>query len=208
MEKRVKGKFITFEGSEGSGKSTQINLIQKYLKKENKEVLFLREPGGVKISEKIRRILLDVKNEKMGDECEMLLYMAARAQLVEEQVLPALSKGTIVLCDRFLDSTTAYQGYGNGMDVKFIKQIGQFVTQGIQPDLTIILDLDVKEGFLRLNRTKDRIEQRTLAYHQRVRKGYLDIAKKEPQRVKVIKADAAKDVIHTKVCQFVEGILK
>ncbi len=204
----MRGRFITFEGSEGSGKSTQINLIRKYLRKKNKEVLFLREPGGVKISEKIRRILLDVKNEKMGDECEMLLYMAARAQMVEEKVLPSLKKGSIVLCDRFLDSTMAYQGYGNGMDANFIKRVGQFVTKGIQPDLTIIFDIGVKKGLLRLNRAKDRIEQRALAYHNRVRKGYLAIAKKEPKRIKVIKVNASKEAVHKDVCCFVERILK
>lgn len=204
----MKGKFITFEGSEGSGKSTQIHLIRKYLKKANKQVLFLREPGGVKISEKIRRILLDVKNDKMGDECEMLLYMAARAQMVKEQVLPALKKGRIVLCDRFLDSTMAYQGYGNGMDVDFIKCVGRFVTQGIEPDLTIIFDIDAKIGLSRLTRAKDRIEQRALAYHHRVRQGYLAIAKQEPRRVKIIKVNATKEVIHQRVCDFVEGVLK
>lgn len=204
----MKGKFITFEGSEGSGKSTQINLIRKYLKKENKQVLFLREPGGVKISEKIRRILLDVKNDKMGDECEMLLYMAARAQMVEEKVLPALKKGMIVLCDRFLDSTMAYQGYGNGMDADFIKRVGKFATQGVEPNLTIIFDIDAKIGLSRLTRTKDRIEQRALAYHNRVRKGYLAIAKQEPKRVKIIKVNTTKEVIHQRVCDFVEGVLK
>jgi len=207
MEAGVKGKFITFEGSEGSGKSTQINLIQKYLKQQNQNVVFLREPGGVKISEKIRRILLDVKNEKMGDECEMLLYMAARAQMVKEKVLPALKKGSIVLCDRFLDSTMAYQGYGNGMDTDFIKRVGQFVTKGIQPDLTIIFDIDAKTGLSRLNRTKDRIEQRAVAYHNRVRKGYLAIAKKEPKRVKVVKVDVSKEAVHTSVCRYVEHLL-
>ena len=110
----LKGKFITFEGSEGSGKSTQIELLQSYLKKQKISVEFVREPGGVKISEKIRRVLLDVKNTAMSDQAETLLYMAARAQLVEEVLEPALKKGKIVLCDRFLDSTLAYQGYGHG----------------------------------------------------------------------------------------------
>ncbi|VAX35626.1 Thymidylate kinase [hydrothermal vent metagenome] len=204
----MKGVLITFEGSEGSGKSTQIVLIQKYLEKNKKKVLFVREPGGVKISEKIRRILLDVENKKMGDSCETLLYMAARAQLVEEIILPALKKGMIVLSDRFLDSTLAYQGYGNGVDIQLIKNIGKIATQGITPDLTFIFDLDVKEGFARLNRAKDRIEQRTMAYHNRVRQGYLAIASQEPKRVKVIKVNRTKEEIHEDVCQWVEKVLK
>src|SRR5262245_20762932 len=126
-----KGKFITFEGSEGSGKSTQIELIKTYLKKKRVPVLFVREPGGVAISEKVRHILLDVANEGMGNECETLLYMAARAQLVEEVIKPALKKGKVVLCDRFLDSTVVYQGYGCGVDIGKIKEIGKFATQSI-----------------------------------------------------------------------------
>src|SRR3989338_1399096 len=140
------GVFITFEGSEGSGKSTQAKLLYRYLRAKGKRVLFIREPGGVVISEKIRQILLDVKNTGMDDVCETLLYMAARAQLVKEVIAPALKKGKIVLCDRFLDSTIVYQGYGNGVDKNFIKTIGRFATQNISPDLTLIFDLPVKEG--------------------------------------------------------------
>jgi len=204
----MKGKFITFEGSEGSGKSTQIELVRKYLKKKGKSVLFVREPGGVKISEKIRNILLDVKSLGMGDECETLLYMAARAQLVEEVVAPALKKGKIVLCDRFLDSTIAYQGYGNGVDVAFIKKIGQFATQGIQPDITFFFDIDAKKGLSRLKRTKDRIERRAVAYHNRVRKGYGEIARKEPGRVKLIAANRSKEEIHAIVQKHVDRLLR
>ena len=184
METGVRGKFITFEGSEGSGKSTQIELAQQYLESQGKDVLFLREPGGVKISEDIRSILLDTETKDMSDECETLLYMAARAQLVEEVIIPALNKGTIILCDRFLDSTIAYQGYGNGVDIKMIESIGKFVTQGSEPDLTFLFDLDIEEGFARINRPKDRIEQRSVEYHNRVRKGYSQIVKDDPDRVK------------------------
>ncbi|MDZ4241548.1 MAG: dTMP kinase, partial [Candidatus Omnitrophota bacterium] len=130
---RPVGKFITFEGSEGSGKSTQAALVCDYLKGRKKPVLFLREPGGVRISEEVRRILLSVKNTDMADECETLLYMAARAQLVKEVIRPALKQGKIILCDRFLDSTVVYQGYGNGVDIAEIKRIGKFATGGIAP---------------------------------------------------------------------------
>jgi len=134
----VNGKFITFEGSEGSGKSTQIDLAKQYLESKGKDVLFVREPGGVKISEAIRNILLDPATKDMSDECETLLYMAARAQLVEEIIIPALNSGKVIVCDRFLDSTVAYQGYGNGVDIEKIKKIGKFVTQGFDPPLNSI----------------------------------------------------------------------
>lgn len=203
----MKGKFITFEGSEGSGKSTQIELAQQYLESKGKDVLFLREPGGVKISENIRNILLDPKTKDMTDECETLLYMAARAQLVGEIIVPALNSGKVILCDRFLDSTVAYQGYGNGVDIEKIKNIGKFVTQGFTPDLTFLFDLNVEEGFARINRSKDRIEQRGIDYHSRVRNGYLEIAKSEPSRVKLIDARKSKEEIQSMVQKHIDQLL-
>ena len=200
------GIFITFEGSEGSGKSTQIKKIQAYLKSQEREVLFVREPGGVKISEKIRRILLDPKNIQMGSECETLLYMAARAQLVEEVIAPALKAGKIVLSDRFLDSTVVYQGYGSGVDVAIIKKIGAYATQNIKPNLTLVFDIETKKGFARLDRAKDRIEQRALAYHEKVRQGYLSIAQKEPRRVKVIDCDRSREDIHEDVKKYISKL--
>ena len=190
-----RGLFITFEGIEGSGKSTQIQYACDFLKQQKKKVLFLREPGGVKISEKIRKILLDVASREMGQECETLLYMAARAQLVQEVLAPALNKGTIVLCDRFLDSTIAYQGYGHGVDIALINKIGLFATKGITADLTFIFDVEVKEGLSRIRRAKDRIERRALSYHNRVRQGYLDLARKNPKRVKLIAGNKSKEEI-------------
>lgn len=203
----MKGKFITFEGSEGSGKSTQIKLIFNYLKKQKRKVLLLREPGGVEISEKIRRILLDIKNDRMAKECEMLLYMAARAQLVEEILLPALRDGTIVLCDRFLDSTICYQGYGCDMDIDLIQRIGHFATQGIKPQLTFVFDIATQEGLNRISREKDRIENRPVSYHARVRFGYRELAKMEPRRVKLIQGNLGKEEIHEKVKSFVNPLL-
>lgn len=203
----MKGKLITFEGSEGSGKSTQIKLIFDYLKKQKRKVLLLREPGGVEISEKIRRILLDVKNDRMAKECEMLLYMAARAQLVKEILAPALRDGTIVLCDRFLDSTICYQGYGCGMDIDLIQRIGQFATQGIKPHLTFVFDIATEEGLNRISREKDRIENRPVSYHARVRLGYRELAKMEPRRVKLIQGNLGKEEIHEEVKSFVNPLL-
>ena len=191
----MKGKFITFEGFEGSGKSTQAGFLYRYLKEKGKSVLHIREPGGVKISEEIRKILLDVENKHMARTCETLLYMAARAQLVQERILPALKKGTIVICDRFLDSTVAYQGYGCGVDIKTIKKLGCFIMEGMKPDLTFLFDIDVKGGLSRTGEIKDRIEQRPLRYHNRVRQGYLKMSSQEPRRIVVIDGRKAKDEI-------------
>ena len=182
----MKGTFITFEGSEGSGKSTQAALALEYLKSKKLPAMLLREPGGVKISEAIRHLLLDVKNTGMSDECETLLYMAARSQMVKEILRPALSEGKIIVCDRFLDSTIAYQGFGNGVNIDFIRQLGGFATQGIKPDLTLLFDIETDKGLSRTNAQKDRIERRSLDYHTRVRQGYLALAELEPGRIKVI----------------------
>ncbi|MDD5097077.1 MAG: dTMP kinase [Candidatus Omnitrophica bacterium] len=187
----MKGKFITFEGSEGCGKSTQSEMLFRYLLSKKAKVIYLREPGGVKISEKIRQLLLDPES-KISAPAETLLYMAARACVVEEIIKPALKQGKTVVCDRFLDSTIAYQGYGLGIDIKLIKLIGKFATQGISPDLTIFLDLPVEKGLQHRNHCKDRIEQRSIKYHEKVRKGYLKLAYASPQRIKIVKVQEDK----------------
>lgn len=184
----MKGKFITFEGSEGCGKSTQSRLLYEYLRKKGCSVLYLREPGGTRISEKIREILLSPQNH-MNPVCETLLYMAARAQIVDQIIRPALLKGKTVICDRFYDSTIAYQGYGLGVDIHFIKTVSWFVSRRLKPDLTIFLDLPVKKGLKHRQSSKDRIEKRSVAYHERVRNGYLKLARKEPKRIKIVKVD-------------------
>ena len=182
----MKSKFITFEGSEGCGKSTQSGMLFSYLKAQGEKVIYLREPGGVKLSESIRTILLDPKS-RISAQAETLLYMAARAQVVEEIIKPALEARKIVVCDRFLDSTIAYQGFGLGINIKLIKALGSFATQGIKPDLTIFLDLPVKSGLKHRHNCRDRIEQRSMSYHEKVRKGYLTLAKQEPERIKIVK---------------------
>jgi len=203
----IRGKFITFEGSEGSGKSTHAKLLSHFLKRKGFSVIFLREPGGTAISEKIRAILLNPQNKSIVPEAEMLLYMAARAQLTKKIILPALKKGKIVICDRFLDSTIAYQGYGLGLKVKTIKYIGSS-TIGIKPDLTIFMDLPTHKGLRRCGKIKDRIEQRSLAYHKRVRAGYLKLAKEEPQRIKIIKVDEEKNKTQERIRQIIRWHLK
>lgn len=205
--KKYSGKFITFEGAEGSGKSTQIKKVCRYLKDLKLPVLLLREPGGVKISEKIRNLLLDVRNEEMNDICETLLYMAARAQVVAEVVLPALMDGKIILCDRFLDSTLVYQGYGNGIDLDFIRSIGTHATQSIKPDMTIFFDIDPADGFARLHRPKDRIEQRSIEYHNRVRKGYLELARQEPGRIKMVDGQEKISKVFKDVKEYITPLL-
>lgn len=195
----MKGKFITFEGSEGSGKSTQSKLLCQYLKNKGFKVIFLREPGTTAIGEKIRKILLDTKNDSMSPECELLLYMAARSQLVNEVIKPALKQGKIIVCDRFMDSTLAYQGYGLGMDIRSIRHIGDFVTAGIKPDLTVFLDLPVEKGLAKCGAIMDRIEKRACSYHERVRKGYLNLVRLEPGRIKIIKVDKDKIVTQQKI---------
>jgi len=208
MAQGMKGLFITFEGAEGSGKSTQAQMACRYLKEQNKPVVHIREPGGVTISEDIRNILLDVKNKRMANETEVLLYMAARAQLVAERIQPELQKGMVVMCDRYLDSTLAYQGHGNGVDMEIIQAIGRFATCGIVPDLTLLFDIDAREGLKRISRQHDRIESRALDYHQRVRQGYLEMAKAEPQRFRVISASGEKHAIQKQVRQHIDRLLE
>ncbi len=200
----MKGKFITFEGSEGCGKSTQSRMLYEYLRAKGKRVIYLREPGATKISEKIRDILLDAKNQGITAETEMLLYMAARAQIVAEVIQPALKKGIIVICDRFLDSTIAYQGFGLGMDIDLIKRIGNFTTRGIKPGLTLFLDLAVKHGLKHRQANLDRIEMRSVNYHLRVRAGYLKLARQEPKRIKVVKVEKDKFQTQVKIRELAE----
>ena len=202
----MKGKFITFEGSEGCGKSTQSRMLYEHLKRQGFRVLYLREPGGTRISEKVRKILLSPQNH-ISPLCETLLYMAARAQIVEEIIRPALAQGKIVICDRFLDSTLAYQGYGLGMDIRTIKYIGKFSSAGIKPGLTILLDLPVKDGLKYRHLTCDRIERRPFNYHLRVRKGYLRLAAGEPGRIKIVKVEKDKMATQDKIRGIVKNVL-
>jgi len=182
-------------------------MLFEYLKAKGYPVRLVREPGGVCISEKIRAILLDKDNTAMNMECETLLYMAARAQLVEEVVMPELERGTILICDRFMDSTIAYQGYGCGVSVEAIRSMGLFAAKGIQPGLTILLDLAVEEGLRRRGADRDRIEMRSLEYHNRVRNGYLEMAGKEPARMLVIDGSQPRDVIFARLLARVETLL-
>lgn len=186
----MKGKFISFEGIEGTGKSTQAKLLQQSLLGLGYEVILTEEPGGTLISLRIREILLSVDHKNMKPLTELLLYNAARAQHIEEVILPALNRGAVVITDRFTDSTFAYQGYGRGIDQDLLKSIDRIATNGLRPDMTMLLDLDVETGLKRnrrINKT-DRLELEDVEFHKRVRKGYHELAAKEPERIKVLDA--------------------
>jgi dTMP kinase len=178
-------------------------MLYEYLKKRGRKAVYLREPGGTRISEKIRKLLLDPAN-RISAECEMLLYMAARSQVVDQLIAPALKQGRIVICDRFLDSTLAYQGYGLGVDIRLIRSIGAYATRGIAPDLTIFLDLPVGRGLEHRKHCLDRIEQRSLEYHTRVRNGYLKLARQEPKRIMVVRVLSDKLDTQKNIRQLVE----
>ena len=187
-----RGLFITFEGVEGTGKSTQIRRLAANLKREGVSVLVTREPGGTPISERIREVLLERQHHKMVSTTELLLYAAARSQHVAQCIAPALAEGQIVISDRFGDAMVAYQGHGRGLDLELIHHLNRVATDGLVPDLTIVLDVPVKVGRERARRRRralDRLELEDFEFHQRVREGYLTIAKEEPHRVRVIHSE-------------------
>ena len=185
-----RGLFITVEGIDGCGKSTQARLIAAALEAAGHDVLRLREPGGVKISEQIRAILLDPANAEMGDVCELLLYEAARAQLVHQVIRPALAAGKTVICDRFYDSTTAYQAFADGLDRGMVSQANELAVDGCRPDLTLVFDLPVEDALRRRSgrEAEDRLELKGLEFQERVAAGFRAVAADEPDRVKLIDA--------------------
>lgn len=180
-----RGKFITFEGCDGCGKSTQLTLLSKYLMEQNIPHIFTREPGGGKISEMIREILLSGKNMEMTDACEALLYAASRVQHLHDRVEPALQEGKLVICDRYVDSSLAYQAYARGLGIDFVGQINGYALKNYSPDVTIFIDLSPKDAFARKHGAdqNDRMELAGTAFHERVYEGYKKIAQEEPERV-------------------------
>lgn len=196
-----KGLFITFEGPDGSGKSTQVELLKNYLIRCKFQVVHTREPGGTSLAEFLRDVLLRT-DAKIIPIAELLLYSAARAQHTAELIKPNLQKGKIVLCERYTDATVAYQGYGRKLDLKFIKKLNRIVTGGLVPDLTILLDVPVEIGLKRI-KTRDRLESENLSFHRRVRKGYLAIARANPKRVKIIDSSGNIQNIHKKITDLV-----
>ncbi|MBI3764416.1 MAG: dTMP kinase [Chloroflexi bacterium] len=193
--------FITFEGPEGSGKSTQITPLADRLRALGHDVCLTREPGGTDIGDQIRQVLHDLKNTAMQPRAEILLYSASRAQLVGEIIRPHLERGGIVLCDRYADSTMAYQGYGHGLDLGALRAITEFATGGLKPDLTILLDVETEEGLRRRRSSGEwnRLDAYALAFHQRVRQGYLGMAAAEPERWVVVDAGRAVEEVAEEV---------
>ncbi len=186
--------FITLEGPDGSGKSSQIAPLAEFLRQEGYAVLTTREPGGTSIGDQVRAILMNLQNTEMQPRTEILLFLAARAQIVEQVIRPALGKGAIVISDRYADSTLAYQGYGQGGDLAALRMLLNFATGGLKPDLTLLLDLEAEVGLQRRKFGQgewNRLDANTLAYHQRVRAGYLQLVREEPQRWVVV--DAGQD---------------
>ncbi len=212
----MRGIFITFEGPDGAGKTTQMNMLGERLASLGYRVVFTREPGGTGISEEIRKILLDPSNAAMVDRTEAFLYAAARAQHVEELIRPALRAGKIVLCDRFIDSTIAYQGFGRGIDLGLLDDLNQMATAGVVPDVTLIIDLEPARGIHRISKKralltgqkKDRIELEHLDFHTRVRKGFHHLAEANPRRCKIIDGSRDREIVQAEVWRAVKEVLE
>jgi len=209
----VRGKFISFEGPEGGGKSTQVQTLAEQLRAEGKTVLVTREPGGTPLAEKIRALVREELEDPPVTRSEVLLFLAARAQVVANVIKPALARGEWVICDRFADSTFAYQGYGRGIDVGLLRQLNDFATEGLLPDLTILLDVEPEVSRQRLAERQaatatqaDRIELAGSEFHRRLRYGFLELAKQEPQRFAVINASGTREEVFSQVREAVKAL--
>jgi dTMP kinase len=210
------GTFITFEGIEGSGKSTQIALLANYLSARGIRNVLTREPGGTLIGDQVRKILLDPANRSLDPTAELLLYAASRAQHLREIILPALANGMIVLCDRFSDATLAYQGYGRGLDIEMIRSLDRIVTTGMRPDLTILFDIEAGMGIARARgrnnslglEAEARFENEELVFHDRVRQGYLKLVAREPDRIRIVDASGTSEAVQEQVRKIVDERLR
>jgi dTMP kinase len=203
--------FLTLEGPEGSGKSTHAARLAEYLRSQGRDVLLTREPGGTSIGDQIRAILNDHANADMQPRAEILLFCASRAQLITQMIRPHLAKGGTVVCDRYSDSTLAYQGYGRGLDLRLLKTISDFSSDGLLPDLTLLLDLPVEVGLARRRQSDsdwNRLDALEAEFHQKVRKGYLQLAKKDPPRWVCIDADRPEEEVWGDISRAVAARLK
>lgn len=208
-ESQPKGFFITLEGPEGSGKSTQAVMLKDFLEASGRKVLKTREPGGTGFGDKIRTLLLDHSKVSLQPGTEVLLMLAQRNEHLAQVIRPALDEGQIVICDRYFDSSMAYQGAGRGLDPEFIRRLHQDFLGKFLPDTTILLDIEPEKGLLRAGRSRneflDRMESETLCFHRRVRGGYLRLAAEEPQRFKVLNAELAPDILHEQIVSFLKN---
>ena len=202
-----KGKFVTFEGCDGCGKSTQLKLLNEYLTAQNIPHIFTREPGGGKISEAIREILLNGKNAEMTDECEALLYAAARAQHLRDRVEPALAEGKLVICDRYVDSSLAYQAYARGLGKEFVEKINAVALEKFSPDVTVFIDLTPEAAFQRKHGAdeNDRLEQAGMAFHERVYAGYKALAQEHSARIVCVDGNKTPEEIFADVLQILKA---
>jgi len=202
--------FITLEGPDGGGKSTQATLLVEFLRQRGCTVLATREPGGTAIGDQIRAVLSNLENTAMHPRTEILLFQASRAQLVEQVIRPHLARGGIVVCDRYADSTLAYQGYGHQVDLARLRTIVEFATGGLKPGLTLLLDIDVEEGLRRRTKSGEwnRLDAYDLAFHQRVRQGYFELAREEPWRWEKIDAGVAPEMVQEEIRKVVKERLK
>lgn len=201
----MSGKFITFEGCEGSGKTTQQQLLMAELKSRGKDFVFTREPGGNPVSERIRALILDTKTDMSG-ECEALLYAASRVQVLKDVIIPSLHSGKTVVCDRYIDSSFAYQGVARGLGEEFIERINSYAIQTCMPDITFFLDIDPVSAFLRKNGAdeNDRMEQAGIEFHKKVYSGYISAAKKYPDRIVVVDSKRSEAEIHADIMRALE----
>ena len=206
----MKGVFISFEGIEGTGKSTQARLLADHLKEKGYRVIQTMEPGGTRISLKIRELLLSMESKEMDHVAELLLYNAARVQHIKEIIGPGLERGDIVITDRFSDSTVAYQGYARGIDLQLIDSLDMIATKKLRPDITILFDIDVRTGLARNKELgkNDRLELEDISFHEKVRKGFLQIAAREPGRITVVDCSESLDRVHQKVVKIISEFLE
>jgi dTMP kinase len=210
-------RFITFEGGDGTGKSTQLKALESHLKAQGRSCVITREPGGTSLGKLIRQVLLEVGKQPITSPAELFLYLADRAQHVQDVILPAIDAGKVVLCDRYTDSTLAYQGYGRGIDLKLLRQLNEVADRRVEPDLTLLLDCAVELGLSRTARRQlkaragegreDRFERERLEFHQRVREGFLELARAEPRRFRIIDASRPVGDVAREIQTVVDGEL-
>lgn len=203
-----KGIFITFEGGEGAGKTSLIEGIKTYLLKNKLNFVFTREPGGTKLGEEIRNAVLKNRNEKISSKAELCLFLASRAQHIQEVIMPALNDGKIVLCDRYNDSSVAYQGYARGLGIDEVLTFSSYIIEKTIPNLTLYLDIDPQIGLSRVKSKYDRIESEKISFHQKIREGFLILAKKFPDRIKILDASLSKDEVFKNAMNYIEKFIE
>ena len=203
----MRGIFITLEGPEGAGKSSQAKRLAAALRRAGRRVVTVRDPGATRLGLQLRRMLLHRHALKLSSMTEAMLFIAGRIQLVDERIRPALAQGAVVICDRFHDSTVSYQGFGGGADVAWLDQMGRHAIGGLMPDLTIVLDVPPSVGFARLRRSRDRMESKHAAFYRRVRQGFLTLARCEPRRIRVIDAAQSPSAVAAAILRGVRPLL-